>query len=160
MSPWKCAWEGSDAVCGTKSSSAFDKPPISASDMVLHSVTELGSEKVMRGNGRFCNRTVSNLMAMCSFSTSSREKAASYLVPIRDTRLNSSRLRFQKPGGAINLLVHCIAERLVEGCGDYGSMGNVLLWREIVWNMGRSWITGCCGGDLFLVASLGLEIHG
>lgn len=63
------------------------------------------------------------------FSTSSREKAASYLVPIRDTRLNSSRLRFQKPGGAINLLVHCIAERLEEGRGVYGSMGIVLLQR-------------------------------
>jgi hypothetical protein len=43
-------------------------------------------------------------------------------LPIIDTRLNSSRLRFQKPGGAINLLVHCIAEVLVEDCGDYGEI--------------------------------------
>jgi len=52
----------------------MEEPPRSASDIVLHSVTELGSEKVMRGNGRVCNRTVSNLMAVGSYQSKMMER--------------------------------------------------------------------------------------
>lgn len=64
MSPWKCAWEGCDSEAGMKSRLTVEKPPRSASDIVLQSSMELDSENVMRGKGRLGTSTVSNLMAV------------------------------------------------------------------------------------------------
>lgn len=45
MFPWKRAWAGSEALGGTWSRATVEKPPRSASDMILHDWTVEGLPK-------------------------------------------------------------------------------------------------------------------
>lgn len=116
MSPWNRACAGSEALCGIYSRATLEKPPVSASDIFLQAGTVPGSEKSSRTYGAVGVWRPSAFRALTldvSYDHHRRERAFNQFSslerrdePMLDSLLNSSRLRFAKPG----------ASRRDEGC--------------------------------------------
>jgi hypothetical protein len=133
---------GSWACAGTKSKWTFEKPPMSSSDMTLHSSWESGWSKVMRGKGLSGRLIASALIAVlrpCQLLDWQGRHGMRGGGPMLDNLESSCRLRFQKPGGASKRLVHCMLRCVVvvwdgkkDGCTDDDSRSDKLQKTRVV----------------------------